>query len=155
MYLARGPNRTYEVVEREWPNGFPSSTFTSDRWSSQLNNPVATNQICAYHLLRECRGLNLRKNATPWIEIMMAVLKNIVTYGALGRSCYRTTYESLEADLDELLDDKWIEHGYLSEGELRLCKGLKKQREKLTSCLDKKMFHQTTMTPSEASEGPK
>jgi len=91
-----------------------------------------------HHLLRECRGLEQRKNATPWIEIMMAVLKDIVTYGALGRSCYRTTYELLEADLDELLDDKWIEHGYLPAGELRLYKGLRKQRKKLTTCLYKK-----------------
>ncbi|MFK8056622.1 MAG: IS66 family transposase [Saprospiraceae bacterium] len=135
VYLVRGPNRAYEVVEREWPNGFPTSTLTSDRWSPQLKTPAAANQICAHHLLRECRGLEQRENATPWIEIMMALLKDIVTFGALGRSCYKTTYEPLEADLDELLDDKWIEHEYLPKGELKFYKGLKKQREKLTTCL--------------------
>ena len=93
VYLARGPNRAYEVVEREWPNGFPDSILTSDRLPTQLKTPSAAKQICTHHLLRECNGLIERSDATVWIKFMKEVIKDIIIFGALGRRCYKPRYE--------------------------------------------------------------
>lgn len=148
VYLARGPNRAYEVVEREWPNGFPNSILTSDRLPTQLKTPSAANQICTHHLLRECNGLSERSDATVWIEFMKEVIKDIIIFGALGRRCYKPRYESIEIDLDELLHDKWQENLRLPAGELTLYKGLRRQREHLTTCL----YHRDVPPDNDAAE---
>lgn len=132
-YLARGPGRGFDVVEREWPQGFPQATMVSDRLAVQLKVKSHQKQICLHHLLRDCYGIALSKHATEWINQIIEVLLRIIRCGAYGRRCYRNTYKFIEADIDELLDDKY--YGMLSAKEEDFHVALKRVRDYLTPCL--------------------
>lgn len=132
-YLARGPGRGFDVIEREWPEGLPHATLISDRLAAQLKTPSHKKQVCLHHLLRECYGLAQRKDATSWIEALIDVLLRIVRAGPYGRRCYRQTFEFIEADLAELLDQKY--YGMLSAKEEDFHVALRRVHPYLTPCL--------------------
>lgn len=132
-YLARGPGRGFNVVEREWPSGLPDTIMVSDRLAAQLKISSARKQICQHHLLRECYGLAARKDATFWIEELIEVLLRIIRAGAYGRRCNRRTFEFIEADLDDLLNTKY--NGMISVKEADFLASLAKVRQYMTTCL--------------------
>lgn len=132
-YLARGPGRGFNVVEREWPHGLPNAIMVSDRLAAQLKINSARKQICQHHLLRECYGLAARKDATFWIEELIEVILRTIRAGAYGRRCYRRTAEFIEADLDDLLDTKY--NGMISVKEADFLASLAKVRQYMTTCL--------------------
>jgi len=134
LYLVRGPNRAYEVIKREWPQGFPESIITSDRWAAQLKTPSKAKQLCAHHLLRECNGIIQRSDSTGWIEMLREVIQRIVKAGALGRRCNGSRTRELEQDLEELLDEKYLSTP-LCDKEATLLLELRKWQESMTTCL--------------------
>ena len=147
LYLARGPNRASEVVKREWPDGFPSSIQTCDRLPAQLKTPSLNKQVCLHHMMRNRNDVEQSQGASPWIPELKEVIARILQAGAEGRRCYRKTYDFIEADLKELLDEKYLGL-WLDDHERQMHSALQKVGSFMTTCL----YHAEVPTHNDDAE---
>lgn len=75
--IVASTNRGKRTIEAIFPNGFPRATLVSDCWTSHLNTPAKTHQICTAHLLRELKYLTqLYKN--NWSKRFAKLLRDAI-----------------------------------------------------------------------------
>lgn len=54
-FLAASNSRGSETIDKLFPDGFPNSILSSDRWSAQLNTKAKDHQLCLAHILRNLK----------------------------------------------------------------------------------------------------
>lgn len=52
-FIAASPNRGYDTIKENFPDGFPNTILVSDCWKSHFQPKALQHQLCIAHLLRE------------------------------------------------------------------------------------------------------
>ncbi len=74
-YIVASENRGSKTIDEVWPNGLPTSTLVSDRWSAQLKMVAKNHQLCLAHLLRDVIYLEQSEQLSFATEFKGLILK--------------------------------------------------------------------------------
>ena len=77
-YLAGGKGRGPKDFDSEYPDGFPKSTFVSDRLPLYYNVVAQGHQICIAHLLRNLIYLDQLDPMQDWSKRMQELLRDAI-----------------------------------------------------------------------------
>ncbi len=111
-YLAGGKGRGPKDFDSEYPNGFPNSTFVSDRLPLYYNVIAKGHQICLAHLLRNLQYLDQLDTKQTWSGRMQDLFRDAIRqrkyidWSNIDRNGIVKRFEEL---LDESLDKLHIE----------------------------------------------
>lgn len=105
-YIAFASSRGFEVVAREFPDGFPEAFLGHDSLAAQFKTPAKAHQMCMAHVLRELKW-NIEAYNCEWSEQMSEAinlawqLKNAMDREAHGR--HQPWVIEAEEHIDQLL----------------------------------------------------
>ena len=134
-FIVSFANRSYQVIEKYFEDGFAHSVYVSDCYASQLKTPAKVHQLCIAHLLREL--LNFEKNLhSVWSVKMKELLWQALE---LKKSMTKEDYHNQPSKvllinnlLDELLS---VDYSKFHKKEQALIKRLIKHRESMLTFL--------------------
>lgn len=105
-FIAVSASRGSSIIDRFFPNGFPSATLCSDRWKAQLKTNAQNHQLCLAHLLRELLYLIQTENIT-WANSFKELLLEAIRLKQ-NKNAYPKDHPlltALEKQLDDLLQE--------------------------------------------------
>jgi transposase len=134
-FIVSFANRSYQVLEKYFEDGFPYSVYVSDCYASQLKTPAKAHQLCIAHLLREL--LNFEKNLNSGWSIKMKEL--LWQALKLKKNMIKEDYHNqpsqvrlINSQLDELLA---VDYSKFNKKEQALIKRLIKHRASILTFL--------------------
>lgn len=105
-YIVFASSRGFEVVEREFPDGFPEAFLGHDSLAAQFKTAAKAHQMCMAHVLRELKW-NIEAYKCEWSEQMSEAinlawqLKKAMDKDAHGR--HQPWVVDAEEHLDQIL----------------------------------------------------
>jgi hypothetical protein len=134
-FIVAFASRGHKVIENFFADGFLSSIYVSDCWSSQLKVIAKAHQLCMAHLLRELNNFveNLKSqwsNKVKTLFLRAIELKNKMTEDDYLKSSNEVT--ELNEELDELLK---IDYANFHPKEQAFIKRLIKHRQSIFTFL--------------------
>jgi hypothetical protein len=126
-YLYNDTSRGKIAIDKHFPQGLPSSTLVTDRWTPYFNCFVKEHQLCLAHLLRELTYLSELDKNQDWTPRLTALFKEAI-HKRKTMEWENIPREVLFKGLDDLLNFPLYE---LDEEFGRLQRSLLKHRESI------------------------
>jgi transposase len=106
-YIVHSKNRGYATIDKEFPNGLPSSVIVRDGWRAQAATPAAHHQMCLAHLQRSLNYLNEKYKEVSWGIAFSKLLESALVVHREDRSLkkFKQDRSTLIHNLEKLLDN--------------------------------------------------
>jgi len=108
-FITVSPSRGYQVIEEEYPEGFPNAVLCHDAWRAHLKCIAEGHQLCLAHLLRELHYLEERYPLHHWASKCKQVFaESIELKGTLQPKDFLqpiSQRSEIEERLDRLLEE--------------------------------------------------
>ena len=147
-FIVAFANRSYDVIEKYFQDGFLYSVYVSDCYASQLKTPAKAHQLCIAHLLRELLNFEKNLNSVWSIEMKELFYRALELKKNMTGNDYQKPSEAvilLNQQLDELLK---VDYAKFHEKEQALIKRLIKHRKSVFTFL----YHENVPPDNNASE---
>jgi transposase len=134
-FIVSFASRGHKVIETYFPDGFISSFYVSDCWSSQLKVKAKAHQLCMAHLLRELTNF-IENLGSAWSGQMKDLfLRTLQLKDKMAKEDYLNPplkVAEFNAELDELLK---IDYSKFHPKEQAFIKRLNKHRQSIFTFL--------------------